>query len=295
MEILPILLKHRHYLSSIKDDIPDIYEEIVHYTKHNDKFLRVMNFIRNPSPKTFKSVLQLFKDVNEIKEYVDSINRVILNAPRSTIPITVYRGTGDVELSITKGTFKMKGFSGASLKPEVAAKFAESEECCLHELILPPGTPFLFIGYVSSVLSEYEILLPLECKFGFVRDDRINIDGVSYKIKMGRYINSKNFDDIDISKRSELDVRTLIYIKTSIEQLMNTHKKIYTIMKCNENPQSDKCIEMLKQNEIDKNEMIKKFANDFAVPIEKIKEKIGGKKTKKLSSIHKRRVTAHKR
>ncbi len=254
---MPILQQQRAYLNSISGT--EEYAELLDYTKHNLKFLRMSAFLRTPSPKTFYELKEFFgaDPLVNLRRYVDNINQIILNAPRSQKPVTVYRGTGDVSMAMKKASFSMKGFSGTSLKPEVAAAFADSTKCCTYRLILPPGTPFLFVGFISSVSSEYEVLLPLQSAFNFVRSSVEEINGDRYKVSTGIFKGFKTFDQLDLSAATIVDERTKIDLKARIDVIESKFKKL-AFYSCKD-PAHPSCIRL----EVDKQREIEKLYADF--------------------------------
>jgi hypothetical protein len=261
--------KHDAYLNSIKDTSE--YKRLIEYTGASSTFLKVTDFIRKPSAYSYANV---GKNDAKVKEFVDSLNNVITGAPKSAIPINVYRGTGDYEVPIKDSKFVLKGFSGTSLRPETAAGFSESTKCCLYELELPPGTPFLYLKSLSKVQQEEEILLPTNSEFAFIGKRNMTIEGQSYSVFVGKYIRFSEFDQLDLSEKSQIDNMTRIAIKNRHTMIMNEINVITRIYR--DNP--EKVIEARKNGEMKWLKESEALANKYGVTTQQIQSIVGGKR-----------------
>ena len=276
--------KHDAYLTSIKDT-PE-YKRLIDYTGVSSTFLKVTDFIRKPSVYSYANI---GKNDAKVKEFVDSLNTVITGAPKSTIPVKVYRGTGDYEVPIKDGKFVLKGFSGTSLRPETAAGFSESTNCCLYELELPPGTPLLYLKSLSKVQEEEEILLPTNSEFAFMGKKNMTIEGQSYSIFLGKYIGFSEFDQIDLSDKIKIDNMTRIAIKNRHNMIMNEINVITRIYR--DNP--GKALDARKNGEMKWLKESEALANKYGVTTQQIQSIVGGKRRqtrKKTRRITKRPI-----
>lgn len=115
----------------------------------------------------YKSIYPLIKYLNKkfwtkcVHEYVIRVNKIIRDSPPVTKKMTVYRGVkNDYFLTHSKkGKFVNLGFLSTSLSPQVANSFITGN-CCLTKITLLPGTKALFIGGISGLPHELEVLLP---------------------------------------------------------------------------------------------------------------------------------------
>lgn len=262
---------HDDYLKSKKDSLE--YKALLEYSGFSTKFVKVTEYIRRPSPKTYS---EIGKDDVKAKEFVDNLNKFITEAPKSSQNLTVYRGTGDYEIPIKNNIFTMKAFSGTSLSPEIAAGFSQSEDCCLYQLELPPGSPFLDIKSLSKVAEEDEILLPTNSEFEFLGKKKINIEGKVYNVFVGRFRKYYPYNEIDFSDRTKIDRMTQIDIQNRqnlIKRQVESISKLY---------RSDP--EKVKQTISDgeqrwQNEVLT-IAKKYGLSPEAVKSAVGGKRRK---------------
>lgn len=91
--------------------------------------------------------------------------KIILNAPRSSYPIKVYRGI--VSEHIDNLNHISSDFWSTSIAPNGALLFTgESEvngspvQYCIYEITIQPDVPCLYISDISRFTQEFEILLP---------------------------------------------------------------------------------------------------------------------------------------
>jgi hypothetical protein len=261
--------QHDSYLKSMKAT-PE-YKSLLDYTGFSAKFVKINSYIRVPSPKSYASV---GKDDMKVKEFVDSLNAFINTAPKSGSPIKVYRGTGDYQAPIENGKFVMKGFAGTSLRPETASEFSQSADCCLYELELPAGTPFLYLKSISKVPEEEEILLPSNTEFTFVGKKKMTIGGKSYKVFVGKYLGFHGFDQMDFSSRSKIDDMTRLYIQNRYNINKNQTENVVKIF--NKDPvkiakaRTDGDARWLKESET--------IANSYGLAVEQVRGVVGGKR-----------------
>jgi hypothetical protein len=109
------------------------------------------NFVTKES---YKLMLQM---------YVIDFTRIIREAPTSTEPIIVYRGTDhDIYKNIKGNIFKSTQFMSAAYLPRHAMQYARGKNGVLTRITIPPGKPSLFIAPVNKygAHGEYEIVLP---------------------------------------------------------------------------------------------------------------------------------------
>jgi len=261
--------QHDSYLKSMKAT-PE-YKSLLDYTGVSAKFVKINSYIRVPSPKSYASV---GKDDMKVKEFVDSLNAFINAAPKSATPIKVYRGTGDYEAPVKDGKFVMKGFAGTSLRSETASEFSQSADCCLYELELPAGTPFLYLKSISKVPEEEEVLLPSNTEFTFVGKKKMTIGGKSYKVFVGKYLGFHGFDQMDFSSRSKIDDMTRLYIQNRYNINKNQTEGIVKLF--SKDPvkiakaRADGEARWLKESEI--------IANSYGLAAEQVRSVVGGKR-----------------
>jgi hypothetical protein len=261
------------------------YKSLLDYTGFSAKFVKINSYIRVPSPKSYSSV---GKDDIKVKDFVDSLNAFISAAPKSGSSIRVYRGTGDYEIPIQNGKFVMKGFAGTSLRPETAAEFSQSTDCCLYELELPAGTPFLYLKSISRVPEEEEILIPSNTEFAFVGKKKITIGGNSYNVFVGKYLGFYGFDQMDFSSRSKIDDMTRLYIQNRYNINKNQTESVVRIF--NKDPvkiakaRTDGEARWLKESEA--------IANSYGLAPEQVRGVVGGKKRRATKKKRANRSTS---
>ena len=261
--------QHESYLKSMKNTAE--YKSLLDYTGFSAKFVKINSYIRVPSPKSYGSV---GKDDVKVKDFVNSLNAFIDGAPKSGSSIRVYRGTGDYEIPIQNGKFVMKGFAGTSLHPETAAEFSQTTSCCLYELELPAGTPFLYLKSISRVPEEEEILIPSNTEFAFLGKKKITIGGKSYNVFVGKYLGFHGFDQMDFSSRSKIDDMTRLYIQNRYNINKNQTEGIVKLF--SKDPvkiakaRADGEARWLKESET--------IANSYGLAPEQVRSVVGGKR-----------------
>lgn len=128
--------------------------------------------------------LDFFNDVANLKpilqKYADDLVRIIDRAPKLTSPLVVYRGFQSEE-HLEGLTFVNKDFMSTSLDIYTAIQFATVNKSAynfnadrapkyfggVYEIKINPGVPCIFMGFVSNLPEEYEVLLPPGLKFTF--------------------------------------------------------------------------------------------------------------------------------
>ena len=263
--------QHASYLKSMKDT-PQ-YQALLFYTGFSAKFVKFNEYIRRPSPKSYAAIA---KNDSNVKQFVDDLNAFILAAPKSTNSVRVYRGTGDYEIPIENGKFVMKGFTGTSLNPETAGGFSQSPTCCLYELELPAGTPFLYLKSISKVPEEEEILLLSNTEFTFVGKKAITIEGKSHTVTVGKYAGFTGFDQMDFSARSQIDNITRLYIENRYKINKSQTENIVRLFKTDpekiSKARADGEARWLKESEA--------IAKSYGLSIESVRGVVGGKRRK---------------
>ncbi len=92
--------------------------------------------------------------------YTTDLTRIILNAPRTTQPITVYRGIGSSPFdpsTLSDSLFVNKGYVSTSLNYHSAEKYAKKS---IFRIVLMPDTPCIPMVGLSHYADEAEVLLP---------------------------------------------------------------------------------------------------------------------------------------
>jgi hypothetical protein len=185
--IIPVLRKQHKYLENAEDDIIKLIHS---YSRVDMKWMALQNFLRNRSINNYVNLIKQYNTIDNVRNVISSLNKFIIDSPKSSVPIKVYRGTGDFKIGEIGDTIVDWSFSGYSFKPHIASKFTNSHECCLYELNIPANSPFLFIGYISDIPTEYEILMPsgIEIKIVGERQQPIQIvDEIQQTIKNESY------------------------------------------------------------------------------------------------------------
>jgi hypothetical protein len=108
------------------------------------------NFVTKES---YKLMLQM---------YVIDLGRIIREAPKSTEPIIVYRGTDhDIYKNIKGNIFKSTQFMSTAYLPKHAMTYSRGKNGVLTRIVIPPGKPSLFVAPLNRYgqHGEYEIVL----------------------------------------------------------------------------------------------------------------------------------------
>jgi hypothetical protein len=100
-----------------------------------------------------------------ITDLILKMVKIILNAPRSSYPIKVYRGI--VSEHIDNLNHISSDFWSTSIAPNGALLFTGKSEVngspvqyCIYEITIQPDVPCLYISDISRFTQEFEILLP---------------------------------------------------------------------------------------------------------------------------------------
>jgi hypothetical protein len=139
------------------------YFKLPSSTKSQTIHKKISSFLKDQ--KLFED---LFKKVVQIE--IESISRIINDAPHVTKPFCVYRGTHENVLkSVETDTMIFKSFLSTSLSPNVSLGFTNEIgldskslsflNCCLNKITILPGTKCLFVSPLSISGGELEILL----------------------------------------------------------------------------------------------------------------------------------------
>lgn len=97
------------------------------------------------------------------------IQRLILESPATTQPMTVYRGLKTIwweKPNTQHQTLQVNGFLSTSLSASTAQGFTDhATVCCLKRILLPKGSHGLFLNGVTMKPTELEVLLPYNSEF----------------------------------------------------------------------------------------------------------------------------------
>lgn len=147
-------------------EIPDILPEKQYSTEQILEFLHEHgNLLTNQQFYHVMMNVQHHMNVEFWKKcvdlYVERVNRIIKQSPPVTKKMTVWRGVkNDYFLKGSKkGMYKNQGFISTSLRSSTAKGFVTGK-CCLTKITLLPGAKAVFIGGMSGLPHELEVLLP---------------------------------------------------------------------------------------------------------------------------------------
>jgi hypothetical protein len=168
---MPVFRQQHQYLLSATKDVQELLRG---YTGADIYWTLIQDYLRTSSLASLVKILRKYGSIERLRTSVLNLNKFIHAAPRSSTSIKLWRGTGAVKLGNVGDAVVDNSFSGYSLIPSIAASFAHSSDCCLYELTLPPNSPFLFIGYTSKHMNEYEVLLPAGLSF-IIKSERVEI------------------------------------------------------------------------------------------------------------------------
>ena len=98
---------------------------------------------------------------------VRGLRRVLRNAPRTNIPILLYRGIGSAGILGDVNTFTDLGILSTTSKPSSAEAFMGQNMCCFLVISVPVGTPVLALAQTGLTIfrEEDEFLLPAHRMF----------------------------------------------------------------------------------------------------------------------------------
>lgn len=107
-----------------------------------------------------------------LEQYKQDLIRIIYAAPRSRKSLVLYRGIQD-ETHVKSSHFKNKDFLSTSILPGASLTFAKRYELLgntpsistpfiggVYEFTLAPNVPCIYMEYLTSYATEYEVLLP---------------------------------------------------------------------------------------------------------------------------------------
>ena len=184
-----------------------------------NEFLKLSSIYINSLPKNIKEAIKYYTNDGEklnnyletnecfstrstLNNYIELLDIAFKNAPRTTIPITVYRGLMFPYIKQTiKGLYpnnffngkhyirtintlfgykaKYNGYISTTLDKHTAVTnfYSPNNRSVILEIEIPIGSPVLYLGEIS-IHEENEILLPrgsvLET-VGFKREKNVNI------------------------------------------------------------------------------------------------------------------------
>ena len=161
------------------------------FTENYERFADVLTLPSKEELKTQDGVIRLinenidfFMDERNffpiMEQYKNDLLRIIYAAPRLPAPLTVYRGFKK-EDHIKEHEFVSVDFTSTSLDVRAAIKFSSITEKNyyhtpytptqyyggVYEITISPRVPCIFMGYVSQLPEEFEVLLPPGIKFIF--------------------------------------------------------------------------------------------------------------------------------
>lgn len=159
---------------SVEDDRMGVYFKTIDDLKK--KVLEDLTFVQKSkvfNTEVYKKIcsLELFftdnflKDV--VKEYSQSLNKIISEAPPITTDFNVFRGIKAAYVPVDENTYRNVDLLSTSISFDIAMKFVEYEEggkmtnCCVKNYVLKKGTPCIAIESFSFIESEHEILIPV--------------------------------------------------------------------------------------------------------------------------------------
>jgi len=107
-----------------------------------------------------------------LEQYKQDLIRIIYAAPRSRKSLVLYRGIEN-ESHVKSSHFKNKDFLSTSILPGASLTFAKRYEIMgtgpsistpfiggVYEFTLGPNVPCIYMEYLTSYATEYEVLLP---------------------------------------------------------------------------------------------------------------------------------------
>lgn len=117
--------------------------------------------------------------IQYIKNFIDEFNEIIINSPRLTKKIKVFRGlqNGDfITRSLKQNNNSRQymitnDYMSTSIYLASVSNFMKGE-CCLLELYIEPDTPCLFTAHMSRRRNEYEITFIPKMTLSYVKCTR---------------------------------------------------------------------------------------------------------------------------
>lgn len=171
------LHEHELYMlaaASAKDGtvLKRMYDMVQSYTGFNSTWSNYQQLLRHYDVRSYIHAAHEYgKDIFKLR---DQLNKFISSAP-SLPEMTVYRGMMS-SYDIDSDKIIDWGFSGASLSKSVAVGFT-MDNCCLYEISFPAKAPVLYIGHVSKLEEEQEVLLPAGAEYTVINVSDELIDG----------------------------------------------------------------------------------------------------------------------
>lgn len=165
------MMEQNYYISQLSKKEKDY---IALYTYHGDRilnaFLRQDYTLSDSNIKyiaqnidSFKSTLQNFNYIEEwLIDFYNTISRIIQNAPVSQHRLILWRGQDNYD-NFSRGTvnriYQNKGMLSTSMFAYIAySGFTKGNNPHMVRIIVPKGTPCLFMESETMVPGEYEIL-----------------------------------------------------------------------------------------------------------------------------------------
>ena len=150
------------------------------------------NYLRLKRRQDYINALIYFGSDLIIDDFIHEFNNFILNAPRFSKDVKLYRGTMNIEpykIDSSRQQFIVTGISGYTFFKEWLdygfddlKKDENKQQCCIYELTLPANSPFLFLGNISKNSIENEFMLPISSIFDFtgqrIEDNVVIISGI---------------------------------------------------------------------------------------------------------------------
>jgi hypothetical protein len=170
------------------------------YIKHEGSFGHLMNFIGNYKTFNEGEIFEFCKQhlnvnfINAIvKKYIDDLDSIISKSPPLESKITVFRGVTDDNWIKTddKGVLITDSFWSTSISLNVANHFSNKKDCCIHKIVLLPGTRCIALMCASKYSHEKEILLGKHHRLLLTKDTEY------YNLPIDAKITSKVFLSID--------------------------------------------------------------------------------------------------
>ena len=159
-----IIEEHGAYISDLVSKNNKWANIILSSTGLNAEILMLYKCLREPGQYNYRKFKETVKlnDDNSVKMYmkeiITNINLIIGEAPKYDKDIVVWRGLSNPNLPENDKTML-----STSIKYSIADSFSNPEN--IHKIIIPAGTPFLYLESYTKTKGEYECLLPFGCVF----------------------------------------------------------------------------------------------------------------------------------
>jgi hypothetical protein len=138
------------------------------YIKHEGSYSHLLNFISYYKTFNENEIFTFCKqhlNVNFInvvvKKYIDDLDSIISKSPSLESKLTVFRGVIDDHWIKTDDEAELitDSFWSTSISLNVANHFSNKKNCCIHKIVLLPGTRCISLVCASKYSHEKEILL----------------------------------------------------------------------------------------------------------------------------------------